>query len=404
MGKVREGFRQKAVEQITREGWDIYKKLDKEEKDDWRVRKYADWFSLYSPDREKRQSIVADISIDLRLYLLCKSKQANIINFIKYFGTEIKLFESYETKLLKLVIVEEQRLKRPLTDEEQSNIYNSLLINEKEDIKRLLFENRTRSKQEKLQQYYTNDILAQQLIDLSGISYNDTHIRVLEPTAGDGALIIPILKLDKVDFDIDLIEIDKDNRAKLESITKGKNTVRVLKHKNFLTYISGAVYDYIFMNPPFHLRKGENSLMIKDTYDVDFIKRAYSMLKEGGKLCAIIGGSFKSAKEGDPLFWINANKKNKDMKITIYKLNKKKYSGVMVANTFIVIIDKLKIIPKEDDDILAIKFYDEKELESIGADVESGKLNIKDIPKQLEALTPTESLKKTLKGLSRKRR
>jgi hypothetical protein len=174
------------------------------------------------------------------------------------------------------------------------------------------------------------------------------------------------------------------------------------------------------MNPPFHLRKGENSLMIKDTYDVDFIKRAYSMLKEGGKLCAIIGGSFKSAKEGDPLFWINANKKNKDMKITIYKLNKKKYSGVMVANTFIVIIDKLKIIPKEDDDILAIKFYDDKRLESIGADVESGKLNIKDIPKQLEAiipkpleaiipkpleaLTPTESLKKTLKGLSRKRR
>jgi hypothetical protein len=138
------------------------------------------------------------------------------------------------------------------------------------------------------------------------------------------------------------------------------------------------------------------------------------MLKEGGKLCAIIGGSFKSAKEGDPLFWINANKKNKNMKITIYKLNKKKYSGVMVANTFIVIIDKLTIIPKEDDDILAIKFYDDKRLESIGADVESGKLNIKDIPKQLEAIIPKplEAIipkasgrkKNPLKGLSKKRR
>ena len=361
------------------EGWDYYDTLNDEQKIEWRIKKYSEWFSAYSPDRKERVNISYDISIDLRLYILCKSKQANIIGFIKYFGKEVKLFESYESKLLKLVYVEERKLKRALTDEEQSDIYNRLLVNEKAEVKTLLFENRTRTKQEKLQQYFTNDTLAQELIDLSGIKDSTTHTRVLEPTAGDGALIIPILKLINVDFDIDLIEIDKDNRAKLESITKNKNTVRVLKHRNFLTYISGAVYDYVFMNPPFHLRRTENPYMIKDTYDVDFVKRAYAMVKEGGKLCAIMGGSFKGAKEGSPLYWINENKKNKkNMKITIKALDKKKYSGKMIANTFIVIIEKLKIIQAEDDKILDIKYYKFKNL--TGSDVESGNINIQDIP------------------------
>ena len=373
------------------EGWDYYDTLNDEQKREWRIKKYSEWFSAYSPDRNQQRdsiNISYDISIDLRLYILCKSKQANIIGFIKYFGKEVKLFESYESKLLKLVYVEERKLKRALTDEEQSDIYNRLLVNEKAEVKTLLFENRTRTKQEKLQQYFTNDTLAQELIDLSGIKDSTTHTRVLEPTAGDGALIIPILKLINVDFDIDLIEIDKDNRAKLESITKNKNTVRVLKHRNFLTYISGAVYDYVFMNPPFHLRRTENPYMIKDTYDVDFVKRAYAMVKEGGKLCAIMGGSFKGAKEGSPLYWINENKKNKkNMKITIKALDKKKYSGKMIANTFIVIIEKLKIIQAEDDKILDIKYYNVPKNNSSGSDVESGNINIQDIP-----IPPTESI------------
>ena len=65
------------------------------------------------------------------------------------------------------------------------------------------------------------------------------------------------------------------------------------------------------MKPPFHLRKSENSTMLRDTYDFDFVKRAYAMLRVGGVLMAIIGQSWSTLKpkkdekdEKDRTLWI----------------------------------------------------------------------------------------------------
>ena len=187
--------------------------------------------------------------------------------------------------------MEEEKKGNKLTDKHQSEIYNNLLKNEKDKVKKLLFENRTRTQQEKLQQYYTPDALAVRLMDESGIKNEKQKIRILEPTAGDGALIRPLMGLKNIDFHIDLIELDLDNRKTLTKTIDGKNCITLQNHRNFLTYTSPGIYDYIFMNPPFHLRKGENSTMLRDTYDFDFVRRAYAMLRVGGVLMAIIGRS-----------------------------------------------------------------------------------------------------------------
>ena len=47
-------------------------------------------------------------------------------------------------------------------------------------------------------------------------------------------------------------------------------------------------YDLILMNPPFHLRKANLSFLDKDFYDIDFVMRAYYMLKPGGELIALV--------------------------------------------------------------------------------------------------------------------
>ena len=55
------------------------------------------------------------------------------------------------------------------------------------------------------------------------------------------------------------------------------------------------------MNPPFHNRKGTstNTIVIRDDWDFDFVKRAYVMLKIGGELVAIMSKhcTFGSDKE-----------------------------------------------------------------------------------------------------------
>ena len=74
----------------------------------------------------------------MRFHILSKAKQESIDAFIKYFGNNISLFESYQSTLLEKVMSEEKRLKRKLTDVEQSKIYIKLLKNEKTTVLKTL--------------------------------------------------------------------------------------------------------------------------------------------------------------------------------------------------------------------------------------------------------------------------
>ena len=140
-----------------------------------------------------------------------------------------------------------------------------------------------RVKGTKLQQYFTNTLLAKYVINKSSIKNKTGKIVILEPTAGEGDLIKPILELGK-DTTIDLVEIDDKNINVLQSIV---DKTLFIRGKNFLKYYISTRYDFIYMNTPFHLRKSENALLIKDVYDFDFVKRAFAFLKVGGELVAI---------------------------------------------------------------------------------------------------------------------
>ena len=259
-------------------------------------------------------------------------------------------------------------------------MYLEKFKNEKETVKKLLYEKRTRTKQEIYQQYYTPDALCDELIKDSGILERKELVKILEPTAGDGAIVRALCNTKTVNFHIDMMEIDIENRKKLVAIDKPEiMCLHLLDHRNFLTYGSPPIYDYIFMNPPFHLRKAENPTLINDVYDFNFVERAYAMLKVGGVLMAIIGVSWNTLKKENIVAdWI----KNLTPKPKL--IQNIEYSGVLVSNTY-----KLKIIKKNyhiDDVINRRKYYIDVDT-SIGADIESGEIPLSELKTE-----PTEKV------------
>lgn len=393
-GTFRKGKAEWIVDESQiRRGWEDYKKLDTSEKrKNWLIKNYSKWWALYKSKSENAQSA----SVDLRLYILCQAKLANINHFISYFGNDIIFeFEKYETQLSKKVMEEKIKLgKDGLTDEEENDIYIREFKNEKEDIKKIFFQNRKRTTKEQLQQYFTNPEIAQKLIDSSNIATRTKdYIRILEPTAGDGSLIIPLMKFKNVNFKIDMIELDINNRKSLAELSNRKFLLNLFDHRNFLTYASGAVYDYIFTNPPFHLRKNENPPMIRDVYDYDFILRAYAMLKPGGHLHAIIGNSWfenkpsnKPPDEDELLFNLKSITKFIKQKDAI------KFSKVQVSNTYFIHIKKpIENDPKIDNAILRIKYYHNNN-SLIGQAIEDGEKSLKDlITEKTEKINYTEA-------------
>ena len=112
------------------------------------------------------------------------------------------------------------------------------------------------------QQYYTPTELASYVVSLADIKEGE---RVLEPSAGNGALIkqMPITK-------ITAVEIDEKNIDEI----RGIDGIEVI-HGDFLEF-SGREFDKIVMNPPF-----------TRSQDVRHILHAYSLLADGGKLISI---------------------------------------------------------------------------------------------------------------------
>ena len=277
--------------------------------------------------------------------------------FVSTFGNDISLFEEYESKLLPFVIEAEKSLKRPLTDEEQAKIYAKLLNEHDQetiklipDIQNVLKEKKTeREKQEKLQQYFTGIELTNELIGLTSIKKNKQKITILEPTAGWGNLIKPLLQMKK-DITIDMVEYDKSNREVLEKLVDETPILRLMEQPDFLKFIPSSRYDYILMNPPFHLRKSEIPFLISDTYDYDFVKRAYACLKVGGELIAITGHSWRKDREFEQ--WANSvGWEHFDKKGEKFYHNGKKVTPPITIMKF------YKKTNADDDKIFNINFY-----------------------------------------------
>ena len=185
------------LKQISIDGWDKYKDLKTDEdKKSWRIKQYYEW---YIENKPINLTVFEYHSVDLWLFIMCKAKQTVINEFIQFFGHGIKLFESYESKFLELLKTKQKSLNRELTEQEKIQNYNenkinetNLLLNSKNIISDIKNE---RTKQNKLQQFFTNDILAKFIYDYSSIKNNKNDlIKILEPTAGQRDLIKPILE------------------------------------------------------------------------------------------------------------------------------------------------------------------------------------------------------------------
>jgi len=142
----------------------------------------------------------------------------------------------------------------------------------------------------KVYQFYPTPLnILRQMIELADLRSGDT---VLEPSAGDGAIVAEILKITHLVVAIEL------NRKCCKELEKILNESRVLNH-DFLEAEPAKVYNKIIMNPPFSKQQ-----------DIDHILHAFKFLKPGGTLVSIVSEApfFRENKKSiDFRNWLAAN-------------------------------------------------------------------------------------------------
>lgn len=343
---------------------EVYDKLNNEQKELYRYNVKSKYdHARDNLGKKSTSSVISGLTkpaVDLYLLILAKAKTKNIDEFISLLGNDISLFESYQSKLLPYIVEKEKKLKRKLTDEEQAKIYAELLNNEAQVILKAKYEIDpetilkkkldTRTKEEKLQQYFTGEKLTDEIISNSSIKSKQGKITVLEPTAGWGNLIKPLLKFKK-DITIDMVEYDQSNREVLKKLVdEAKNILKLMDQKDFLLFTPSNRYDYIFTNPPFHLRKGEIPHLLRDVWDYNFVMRAYACLKVGGELIAITGQHWKKDNQfiqwADSVGWVHYDKEGE-----------KFYHAGNLVKPPITIMKFTKKTDEYDNKIFGIQFY-----------------------------------------------
>lgn len=102
--------------------------------------------------------------------------------------------------------------------------------------------------------------------------------RVLEPSAGTGALVRAILAR-SAGATIHAIEVDPGRADLLAYLARSEPRVTV-QRANFLALPPNPVYDLVVMNPPFH-----------GTHWIDHVVRAMDWLRPGGLLVSVVPAS-----------------------------------------------------------------------------------------------------------------
>ena len=249
-------------------------------------------------------------TIDLRMFILSKSKQTLIDNvftvlqdkdFVETIESSYCMTENekeYEKQITQLMNSEEFK-KRDIPSEEWKNIrikIYSRIINKGLKQLNLGFDKfqqkKIKSPNVKLQQYFSPQRLIKLMIDLSGLKEDTREIvRILEPTAGDGAILKYLINnySSKHRLFLRTTEIDPVNRDELKKVLK--NDLDILyEEPDFMKLQISDAFDYVFMNPPFNLDNGK----IKD---LDFIVKAYSHLQDEGELMSIVYAPHVNSKE-----------------------------------------------------------------------------------------------------------
>ena len=256
-------------------------------------------------DINSRDSESADIS----LIKISIRKKVIINEYINSLDDYVPMIEDYKEPLhnkLIMAIDKNENVEKLLKKQkkildkigdkilENSDYVNGLLVYG--DKKRTTNENELKERMssiERYQEFYTPEEVAVYVAKISEKLKSKEYIRVLEPTCGQGNLLRELIKVRSNIPDIgttyDMCEIQPDSRNILEMfyVKKDPYQFNLVEEPDFLQFIPSEPYDLIVMNPPFHLKK-QLTGYDRDYWDIDFVQRAYGMLKKGGEIIAIV--------------------------------------------------------------------------------------------------------------------
>lgn len=173
-----------------------------------------------------------------------------------------------------------------------------------------------RNLKKEFQFFGTPDSLCEVLVDLADIKEEE---RVLEPSAGQGAIVKSILRKNRIVWGYELMEVNQIFLNKIEGFR--------LLGDNFLTESGETGYDKIVANPPFSKNQ-----------DIDHIYKMYDCLYDGGRIVTIASLHWETSsnkKETKFRNWLN----EVGAKIQKVPSGTFKESGTMVE-TCIIIINK----------------------------------------------------------------
>lgn len=135
----------------------------------------------------------------------------------------------------------------------------------------------------KLQAFYTPVHLAQRVVKAANLK---DDMLVLEPSAGEGALVVAALRCAAVGivaYDIDAVALTRASVAGETAELDGGGSVHV-SLCDFLTIAPSPVFDAVIMNPPF-----------TGGADMAHVTHAWAFVKPGGSLVAIMAPSWRTA-------------------------------------------------------------------------------------------------------------
>ena len=314
---------------------------------------------LYQKEIENKEEINnlkqddRDYPYDLKLFIMSGAKLENITNFINLFGEKIELFEDYKSDLIDFKKGDD------ITKEKYDKFIKNLDKSKSKIVEKINNYNTIQKKEtdrnKQFQQYFTSDKEVKELINYSGILKETKDLKILEPSAGNGQIIKGLLEVPKKikqELKINLVEIDEENRKLLRDIEREVNFIELYEQPDFLKVIEKQEYDYIFMNPPFHLKKSSLQGLTRDIYDFDFIIKAFSSLKIGGVIVVIKSVGSGGAKAQTFEEFLN----NKD----VLKLNRKRYGKAKFSGGVNIEIEMVKITKLKtdlDSKILSKRYY-----------------------------------------------
>jgi superfamily II DNA or RNA helicase len=263
-------------------------------------------FNRYQVENDLRKLFKEKPCVELYVAILSLSKQSQIINFIKEIDKNIPSIEDYESPIKSQVtkmlndgedIKDILKLQQEQLTKEKVNLRQALIEPDSDLSVRLEKAKAFNIKKHTvgvLQEFFTPPKVVKLLVDASEQLLHGRSIHILEPTAGSGNIVQYILKQKKYKNiqKIDMVEISPNNRKILKELVDLLPSILTLHDEgDFLRFMTPERYDLVIMNPPFHLRKSLMAHLDRDYYDMDFVMKAYSFLKVGGELIALVGDS-----------------------------------------------------------------------------------------------------------------